>query len=93
MKTKSTVIFALLCAVAQGAWAQASGESISYIDRQWDAVNKTVVETERTISTYTEITGQKETLNQWYTLDGRRLTGKPTARGLYYNNGKKVIIK
>ena len=31
--------------------------------------------------------------NSWYTLDGRRLSGKPTARGIYINNGKKVVIK
>lgn len=29
----------------------------------------------------------------WYTLDGRQLSGKPTQKGLYVNNGKKVIIK
>lgn len=29
----------------------------------------------------------------WYTLEGRRLTGKPTTKGLYINNGKKVVIK
>ena len=29
----------------------------------------------------------------WYTLDGRKLDGKPTQRGIYINNGKKVAIK
>ena len=29
----------------------------------------------------------------WYTLDGRRQSGKPTARGIYVNNGRKVVIK
>lgn len=29
----------------------------------------------------------------WYTLDGRKLNGKPTTKGLYIHNGKKVIIK
>ena len=29
----------------------------------------------------------------WYTLDGVRLSGKPTARGIYINNGKKIVIK
>ena len=29
----------------------------------------------------------------WYSLDGRRLNGKPTQRGIYINNGKKTIIK
>ena len=29
----------------------------------------------------------------WYALDGRRLSGKPTQRGIYINNGKKIVIK
>ena len=34
------------------------------------------------------------TLNQsWYTLDGRRLPGKPTAKGIYVHNAHKVVNK
>ena len=29
----------------------------------------------------------------WYTLDGRRLNGKPSLKGMYINNGKKIIVK
>ena len=29
----------------------------------------------------------------WYTLDGRRLTDKPSAKGYYINNGKTVVVK
>lgn len=29
----------------------------------------------------------------WYTIDGRRLNGKPSAKGLYIVEGKKVMIK
>ena len=29
----------------------------------------------------------------WYTLDGRKLDGKPTQKGIYIYNGKKVVIK
>ena len=29
----------------------------------------------------------------WYTLDGRTLNGKPTERGVYIVDGKKVLIK
>lgn len=29
----------------------------------------------------------------WYTLDGKRLAGQPTQKGIYVNNGKKVVIK
>ena len=29
----------------------------------------------------------------WYTLDGVRLSGKPSTKGIYINNGKKIVIK
>ena len=29
----------------------------------------------------------------WYTLDGRRLCGKPTKKGIYLHNGKKAVVK
>ena len=28
----------------------------------------------------------------WYTIDGSRLSGKPTQKGIYIVNGKKVVI-
>lgn len=30
---------------------------------------------------------------EWYSLDGRKLQGKPAQKGIYIQNGKKVIIK
>jgi uncharacterized repeat protein (TIGR02543 family) len=30
---------------------------------------------------------------EWYDLSGRKLNGKPTKKGIYINNGKKVVIK
>ena len=29
----------------------------------------------------------------WYTIDGRRLNGKPTEKGIYINNGRKIAVK
>ena len=29
----------------------------------------------------------------WHTLDGRRLSGKPTQRGIYINDGRKTVIE
>ena len=29
----------------------------------------------------------------WYTLDGRKLQDEPTAKGIYINHGRKVVIK
>ncbi|MBE6264837.1 MAG: hypothetical protein E7104_12965 [Prevotella sp.] len=32
-------------------------------------------------------------LDGWYTMDGVKLSGKPTKKGLYINNGRKVVIE
>lgn len=37
--------------------------------------------------------GQRSTDDATYTLDGRRITGLPTQKGMYIQNGRKVIIK
>ena len=29
----------------------------------------------------------------WYTIDGKKLNGRPTKKGLYINNGHKIVIK
>lgn len=42
------------------------------------------------------VQGERFTVNgsdAWFTLDGRRLQGKPTKSGVYVNNGKKIVIK
>lgn len=36
---------------------------------------------------------EKRNSGQWYGLDGRQLNGIPTRKGLYFHDGKKVIIK
>jgi len=33
------------------------------------------------------------TFDGWYTIDGVRLSGKPSTKGIYINNGKKIVIK
>jgi hypothetical protein len=30
--------------------------------------------------------------DDWFSLDGRRLNAKPTQRGIYIHNGKKVLV-
>lgn len=32
-------------------------------------------------------------MQHWYTIDGRRLNGRPTGSGIYIHQGKKIIIK
>ena len=33
------------------------------------------------------------TTDVWYTIDGRKLSGKPAVKGVYINNGRKAVIK
>jgi hypothetical protein len=42
-----------------------------------------------------QVTSHKSqvTSEEWYTIDGRKLRGKPTAKGIYIHNGKKMIVK
>ena len=52
----------------------------------------------------TDVTGVKEVVklgvesevkkdDSWYSLDGRKLEGVPTKKGIYINGGRKVVVK
>ena len=43
--------------------------------------------------TATDFTDYTEKAGAWHKLDGRRLAGKPTAKGIYVSNGRKIVIK
>ena len=45
------------------------------------------------IGTLDTRTGEVTFDGEWYDLNGRRLNGKPTTKGLYINNGKTIVIK
>ena len=45
------------------------------------------------IGTMDTKTGEVVFGDAWYTLDGRRIEGQPSTKGVYINNGKKVIVK
>jgi hypothetical protein len=46
--------------------------------------------TETTDITTTDFTDKADA---WYSIDGRKLEGKPTRRGIYVNGGRKVVIR
>lgn len=55
-------------------------------DFQWiDAATPTAIKTVADV--------RSPMAHVWYTVDGRRVGGKPTQKGLYIINGKKVVIK
>ena len=45
------------------------------------------------IGTLDTRTGEIIPTGDWFDLNGRRLQGKPSVKGVYINNGKKVAIK
>jgi len=51
--------------------------------------------TETAIQTVeSDIRDRKDNTAQvWYSLDGRRLVGKPSAKGVYIHSGRKVVIR
>jgi hypothetical protein len=45
------------------------------------------------IGTLDTRTGEISTGDYWYSLDGHRLQGKPTTKGIYIHNGRKEVLK
>lgn len=43
--------------------------------------------------TTTNLSNNTNSVGEWYDLSGRQLSGKPSAKGMYINNGKKYMIK
>ena len=39
------------------------------------------------------VRSEESSTDGWYSLDGRKLDGKPTRKGLYIRNGQKVVIR
>ena len=40
-----------------------------------------------------EATQEKVQSDEWFTIEGIKLNGKPTEKGIYIRNGKKIIVK
>ena len=48
---------------------------------------------EGTTSIDASLVNSEEVNSVWYDLNGRRLQGKPSQKGIYIKNGKKVVVK
>ena len=58
------------------------------LDIEVENENGIVVQT----GTLNTVTGEVR-MDRWYDLKGRKLNSKPTVKGTYYKNGKRVIVK
>jgi alpha-amylase len=45
------------------------------------------------IKSLSPLTSHPSPLNVWYDLQGRRLSGKPTTKGVYIHGGKKLVVR
>lgn len=79
----------------QKALAKSAGEGLNggfllpnEIDVEIDGANGETVQTGK----LDMVTGEFR-MDRWYDLKGRKLNSKPSVKGTYYKNGKKVIIK
>ena len=67
-----------------------SGEALA---RQLTSFNIDFGDESTGIVSISKESGSQVASSGWYTLDGRRLDGKPSRAGVYINNGNKVVIK
>jgi hypothetical protein len=54
-----------------------------------EAATPTAIDTQR-LTAVQRLTNNGD---NWYTIDGRRLSGKPTRKGVYIHNGVKVVVR
>ncbi|MBR4389811.1 MAG: fibronectin type III domain-containing protein [Prevotella sp.] len=66
----------------------------TFIEIPEDAgVNNTMFEIDGTATSIEEVNGLEIVSNKWFTIDGRQLPKQPTQKGIYINNGRKVVVK
>lgn len=56
-------------------------------------IRYTVYDEATGIKEMVNVKGQKDAAEGWFTVDGRKLSGKPTEKGVYIFNNKKVAIQ
>ena len=61
--------------------AMAGGFTMAFEDEETTGISEEV------------IVNCEQSTGDWYTLDGRRLDKKPTQKGVYIVNGKKMVVK
>ena len=54
---------------------------------------KGITSTPANTSDIRTIDGEQYAIDSWYDMNGRKLQGKPTRKGMYIHSGHKTIIK
>ena len=75
----------ILLGAARAAAAENSVKVYSY---KWEPTDPTGI---NSVDNSQSATGNEA--GDWYTIDGRKLSGKPVQKGIYIVNGRKVAVK
>ena len=67
--------------------AAAAPESVIFTFQEIDGSTTAIKNVEASVN---EVNAVK---TGWYTIDGKKLNAAPAQKGVYINNGKKVVIK
>lgn len=78
---------------AQRAYFKIGGVNQAMLARRLTSFSIDFGENDNTTSIIGISSETRNNAEGWYSLDGRKLAGKPTQSGIYINNGKKVVIK
>ena len=70
------------------ARAAAAENSVKVYSYKWEPTDPTGI---NSVDNSQSATGNEA--GAWYTIDGRKLSGKPVQKGIYIVNGKKVAVK
>ena len=91
--------------LAAGAWINPTRSFLTYIgtDNPFnhaapvlpESISVVLVNADGTATEIDELgfPVKQESDGDWYSLDGRKLQGKPTQKGLYIQNGRTVVVK
>ncbi len=77
----------------KNAIAIAANKAWLQIGEEMGARSLTIVFGDNATSVNEELRMKNEESGDWYDLSGRKLQGKPSRKGLYILNGKKVVVK
>ena len=81
------------CSITSPSGAYINGVAV-YDSNDKVAKSVTITADEGISTDIEQVTSNKYqvTSDDWYTIDGRKLSGKPNAKGVYIHKGKKVVV-
>jgi hypothetical protein len=85
-----TVVSVAFCCFACRAYFQLNGLKVGDANSGVRAFKLNFGEGETTEIQTTNFTNYTNKAGAWFTIDGRKLSGEPTTKGIYIFNGKKV---